>query len=1431
MQRSTTNRRRVRVIITCALASLALVLAGGLPANASPAPRSTVQASPTTAKAALVYPHLKLPGGEWAAVYSDGIAAVHRGNQATGDQVKLVRLPLSGSDASTNAVGDTTSQLPSQGEIIMDLMRSSGTPFAAQQVRVVYVPGVTAPAHQSIPARSLRQPGAPTPAYTSAPGLNQLLAALGVDRADQLFGGVSHDVLASMRATAQQQLGQPLLDFSNAYLLHVTGASVATAVTALRSNPDVAYAAPNWTVATANTPPVPVSSAAIPHAGTRAAPQTSAPTAPGVPTNYTLTSSAQSMLNRPATDVIPAFTALAAHGQLPGQGEIITNVSLGDLTDASAAANPADPCNFYAANYGPTTVVQNNQRYLDWPSMPLIPTYTANAAGTIDPTGETCGQDPFLTEVGLDFSMMSPLPHAQQRPGAQGSGLTDLLGIAPGASYRLVVPSTAGGAVSDVDAAFLAAANQTPKPNVITASLGFGLDQFGFPSRYLEEDPMTEAILASIVHADGIVVCVSAGDGLRTFTNAPVPPSGGAVATDLAGQGQPATDLNDVVFSSAISRVADSGAIDVGGSTLNDIFAAPPGDPRNAALKAQQAFPATRYDGARIYASGFGDRVNVSAPGDNLLSVSHPFGGAAQDVQVVLEGGTSASAPEVAAAAAVVLQVARLTQNSSVARDPLAVRSFLAQTGTPLPAVPQSDLPLSIGPQIDVGNAVETLFARQGSPVSHGVARVAVVQRQQASALGGTIHTTTDPTNIPLTGRLLNAWITVAPDWTGLPRHGVSYTLAANVGPHGTLATTTPWARLTPTEILTAAGLPTVSTSARTVPLVYTATIDGVVVAQTSVALTFGPSDGTVNSEPAPIIDPVVNGGTLRVAYDIHNLTGATNPTLVVSHPGRVESATGLFFRPAYAVALTAPSGVVDVPVSALPGAGIYGVGIQDAPGGWASRNDSAFAFTRIAPTGNAQPAVPLVAAAGSPFGHNAEPAYHGTVQVQYDVRAVGGADGAIIEVSAAGPTVFNSWNPFDNPNGSQRDANGHDTGSIAYRSVSGSQGTVTLSSADLGLDPTMNHVVRVLPTKRGQVAGEASGVSSISMDGVRPSDGGSVAGGYGVGTDGSDGFVTSNQVTANGSTLGSVDVFRQTDNQITHVAQSSRDEYSTLSGGCAGQFSGDVGLYEDYDPVTGNDNFRVLNPVANGTDGGVWTPPAALGGVICAAGQQGTADTAILTGQGGTQPTLKVATSQIARNTFSSAIDLTPALDPNALSIPGGIGQDTMANEAIVPVVDAFNPNAPGRIVVAHLDTAQVSQFPAVNTYFFSGVAVDSTTHRALIPSTDTFGVYDLAGQTGAAFSFGGSAYQHPAADPAHGEFVMQEVAPPDLFGTSPNNNAASAVDVIDEHGNLLQRFEQFNFFNIFLLDMGSYLQVSPTTSTGYTLGPGGTQLAPFHY
>src|SRR5581483_1865719 len=187
-------------------------------------------------------------------------------------------------------------------------------------------------------------------------------------------------------------------------------------------------------------------------------------------------------------------------------------------------------------------------------------------------------------------------------------------------------PANPGGAISDVDAALLAAASQTPRPDVITASLAFGEDSFGFSSRYLEDDPITEAVIAAIVHSYKIVVCVAGGDGLRISTNAAVAPSGGSAATNTVPPAGTPTSLDDIAFSGAPSADFDSGAIDAGATTLDDITAAPPQDPANAALAAQHGFPVTRYDGFREFASAYGSRVDVSAPGDNVLGFAHAMG-------------------------------------------------------------------------------------------------------------------------------------------------------------------------------------------------------------------------------------------------------------------------------------------------------------------------------------------------------------------------------------------------------------------------------------------------------------------------------------------------------------------------------------------------------------------------------------------------------------------------------------------------------------------------------------------------------------------------------------------------------------------------------------------------------------------------------------
>ena len=101
-------------------------------------------------------------------------------------------------------------------------------------------------------------------------------------------------------------------------------------------------------------------------------------------------------------------------GQLPGTGETITNISVGDLTDASMDDGEV-------ATYGPTTLLQNGQRYIDLPTMPLIPAYVAEPDGSLSGTASVEGTgDPVLGEIGLDFSVMAPLPDGDQRAGDTG---------------------------------------------------------------------------------------------------------------------------------------------------------------------------------------------------------------------------------------------------------------------------------------------------------------------------------------------------------------------------------------------------------------------------------------------------------------------------------------------------------------------------------------------------------------------------------------------------------------------------------------------------------------------------------------------------------------------------------------------------------------------------------------------------------------------------------------------------------------------------------------------------------------------------------------------------------------------------------------------------------------------------------------------------
>jgi hypothetical protein len=117
-------------------------------------------------------------------------------------------------------------------------------------------------------------------------------------------------------------------------------------------------------------------------------------------------------------------------------------------------------------------------------------------------------------------------------------------------------------------------------------------------------------------------------------------------------------------------------------------------------------------------------------------------------------------------------------------------------------------------------------------------------------------------------------------------------------------------------------------------------------------------------------------------------------------------------------------------------------------------------------------------------------------------------------------------------------------------------------------------------------------------------------------------------------------------------------------------------------------------------------------------------------------------------------------------------------------------------------------------------------------VPASNSgVGIYNLA--TGAAIdaSPGGAIYESPTVDTSRSVFLVKEISSPDFSGSTPNNDALSSIVVLGENGQVLQRLERFNFFDISLKIIGNFVQVNPATETGYTLGPDGQELEPFSY
>jgi hypothetical protein len=207
------------------------------------------------------------------------------------------------------------------------------------------------------------------------------------------------------------------------------------------------------------------------------------------------------------------------------------------------------------------------------------------------------------------------------------------------------------------------------------------------------------------------------------------------------------------------------------------------------------------------------------------------------------------------------------------------------------------------------------------------------------------------------------------------------------------------------------------------------------------------------------------------------------------------------------------------------------------------------------------------------------------------------------------------------------------------------------------------------------------------------------------------------------------------------------------------------------------------------------------------------------------------VTPADFAAGTTGTPVDVSPAFSSFTLPSVGAFAENPATGHAYVGVSDVFNLNNQATIVDVNLNSGQVSTFAAANTGFADGMAVDPATNKALIGAAGGWSIEDLTTHAGTFITGAQTSYEFPAWIPGTHDFMLEEPASPDFFGSAPNNNTLSSILVIDENGNVVHRYEQFNFFNTFLFDVGAYIQPSSATSRAFTLGPAGQQLHPFDY
>ncbi len=956
---------------------------------------------------------------------------------------------------------------------------------------------------------------APAAVSAETARVNKVLAGLHATSVQHLFTNVPTAQLQAARARAMKASGRYLTDFTQMYQVSFSPKiNDGAAANQLASSGLVWTAMPNYKLHQPKDEPAPLTSKpASTHSGSASA--------AALPPNYSYATDGQSYLDASNNNVTGAWVDLKkAFGQTPGEGENVTNISLGDIDNTSS-------------------VLEGNQRFLVQRGFPKIPTFishlncpTGSPTCTVqlDPTGTNSGQGD-LTEVLLDFSTMAPPPRGDPRvPNPQTPNqLGEILGTAYGANYSLINPLQ--NSTNDFVAAWLGAGFvQTPRPDVVTASIGNGLPPGEFPDDQFQAETVIRDAMTMLTMGQNIFVTISAGDG-QDDTDAAGPPNGASGPYNLAPAGFVPPDLdafdpsdpNFTYFWTFEPRLLpDSGANAAGGTTLNDVFNNSPNNTDISALQQHTGTTTeTRWTGQQNFHTGVGNLLKVAAPADDILFLAQQENADGTPTDPVsdepeLVGGTSASSPEIAGAAAVVRQAARL---AGVSLNAVQVRDLLAATGHEN-AAPTFDLADNqIGRTLDLTAAVNAVLAmghvhgspelvrmtvaeRKGVPGNSGYARTFYTDTpQNAVARTATIDlsqgldpvSSFDNETLAATGNNVNSPITFGVDAAFL-RPGSRFDWSLSSGrrtvnvPNKDFDRDRTSLRLLPAEIFDMLHMSLTSNTDRVVQV--TARTGRLSITE-HVLFKALPS-ATYTVAQSPVFDPLVRSGarSVRVSFDLRGLRNADSGQLIVSDIDRAlpraftdrdPNAHGVVFP------LDRLVGTVSVPLSVLQGAGTYGIAVRGVSHGVPLNglngtldSTSSWIPLRVEPDKDATPMSPKVQAAASGFGSAApvwwdvadvEPAGSTSFAVTYDVRAVRGARSTIIEFASPSTDFLGSLfigntpdipnaNTFTNPLGDRLDAGNRlgQPGETSHVLVPNStHGVVNLTTTGVGLTTPAN--------------------------------------------------------------------------------------------------------------------------------------------------------------------------------------------------------------------------------------------------------------------------------------------------------------------------------------------------------------------------------------